>query len=74
MGDMDGDGMPPPSSDMGPPPPGMEGMDEMHTHMDDVRHHHGPGPEGDMPPPPEGDRAILMCHHHPPDDTGDDVV
>ena len=38
MGDMG----PPPEGDMGsgnpmgPPPEGMEGMDEMHTHMDDA--------------------------------------
>ena len=58
--DIDGDGMP-------PPPPGMEGMDEMASHMDDASATmppDGPPPgdmppegpmDGDIPPPPESD-------------------
>ena len=30
---------PGPDGPMGPPPEGMEGMDEMHTHMDDAASH-----------------------------------
>jgi hypothetical protein len=76
MGDMDGDGDmgPPPGDPMGPPPEGMEGMDEMHSHMDDAASH-GPA-EGDMPPPPEGDMPMDADMPPPPpeDNPGDDVV
>ena len=50
MGPPPGD-MGPPPGDMGPPPEGMEGMDAMHTHMDDAAGHQGP--DGPMGPPPE---------------------
>ena len=63
-----GDPMGPSPGDMGPggPPPGdmpppMDGMDEMHTHMDDAAAHGLMGPEGDVPPPPEGDMPMTIC-------------
>ena len=64
----------PPGDPMGPPPEGMEGMDEMHTHMDDAAAH-GPA-DGDMPPPPEGDMPMDGDMPPPPpdDNPGDDVV
>ena len=58
----------------GPPPEGMEGMDEMHTHMDDAASH-GPA-DGPMGPPPEGDMPMDGDMPPPPpdDNPGDDVV
>ena len=63
------------TTDMPSPPEGMEGMDEMHTHMDDASAH-GPGPEGDVAPPPEGDMPMDgdMAPPPPDDPAGDDVV